>query len=185
MRIFTFAAALVITCALGLQAQSPADPPSGFNSLGFGIALAFRLNVTKPDLVNDASIDPNGIVRVDTRSNGHASLMLESHYLFFRYPRTGTPTWGMGPFVAVEPGTDQVINSIGAGWMVNWKVDGNGKGFGLGLGYASIPAARILGEGFIDGQPAPVDKNGNPLPITFQTRDKGSILGGFVVHVLE
>ena len=64
--------------------------------------------------------------------------------------------------------------------MINWKIESDDKtsrkGFGLGFGYAARPSAKTLGDEFKDGQPAPVDSTGKPLPIRFETRDKGSVL---------
>jgi len=96
------------------------------------------------------------------------------HYLMHKWNEEKT---GMGPFVAVQPGTDQVISTVGAGWMIDWKVDATSrKGFGLGLGYAARPQAKTLGDEFVDGKPAPLGPNGQPLPIRFEIRDKGSLL---------
>ena len=147
---------------------------STLQNLGFGVALSLQWNILKPNIVNDAAVDANGIVRVNTRSNTNAGFMLEMHYLMHQWKDNKV---GTGPFVAVQPGTDQIISTVGAGWMIDWKVEPNSrKGFGLGLGYAARPSAKTLGDEFVDGKPAPLGPNGQPLPIRFETRDKGSIL---------
>ena len=150
---------------------------STLQNLGFGVALSLQWNILKPDIVNDATVDANGIVRVNTRSNTNAGFMLEMHYLMHTWTYNNDKEIGTGPFVAVQPGTDQIISAVGAGWMVDWKVKPNDrKGFGLGLGYAARPSAKTLGDEFVANQPAPVGPNGQPLPIRFETRDKGSVL---------
>lgn len=167
---FTVSSTPVIP-ATGSQATST------LQSLGFGVALSLQWNVFKPDIVNDAEVDQNGIVRVNTRANTTAGFMLEMHYLIWKWPHDQSRR-GTGPFVAVQPGTDQVISAVGAGWMIDWKVDQTSrKGFGLGFGYAARPSAKTLGNEFVGGQPAPKDPTtGQPLPIRFETRDKGSVL---------
>jgi hypothetical protein len=155
--------------SFAVGSQSANIQSADLTSLGFGIALAFRFNVLRPDLVSAASIDAAGIVHVVTRANAHPGFMLESHYLFWK---NASGKFGSGPFVAAQPGTDQIIDAIGAGWMIAWKVNDSGKGFGLGFGYASIPAAQVLGAGFADGKQAPP----GATSVQFQTRDKGSIL---------
>lgn len=56
------------------------------------------------------------------------------------------------------------------------------QGFGLGVGYESIPAAQTLGDEFVDGKPAPLGPDGKtPLPLRYETRDKGSLLVIFSV----
>jgi len=150
------------------------DAGNALKNLGFGLALSLQWNILKPDIVNDAVVDVNGIVRVNTRTNTSPGFMLEMHYLVKQW---NNKTVGTGPFVAAQPGTDQIISSVGAGWMIDWKVDENSKkGFGLGLGYAARPFAKTLGDEFVDGKPAPLGPNGLPLQIRYETRDKGSIL---------
>ena len=99
------------------------------NNFGFGIALGLSTNVTGPSLVTNATIDANGIVRVNTRANTAAGFLLESHYYIF--PRvtddmlTGAKgdnrSWGIGPFVAAQPGSSQIIRAVGAGVMLGFR----------------------------------------------------------------
>lgn len=166
---------------------APAPPAPGSNpldKLGFGVALGFRWNVLKPDLVNDATVDANGIVRVNTRSNTAAGMWLETHYFFTRSKNGVQSNFGHGPFVGVQAGSDQIIQAVGLGYMVGWKVgdpppagsDKRRMGFGLGFGYAAVPSAKTLGDEFVANQPAPKGPDGKPLPVRFETRDKGSVM---------
>jgi hypothetical protein len=145
---------------------------SSLKDLGFGLGLGFRWNVFKPDQVEDAVVDANGIVRVNKRANTHAGFTFETHYLFKKKDQN----YGIGPFVAAEAGSDSIITSVGLGAMIAWKIDDKGHGFGLGFGYSAQPGAKVLGSEFVEDQPAPVGADGKPLPIRFQERDKGSIL---------
>jgi len=177
---------------------SPSNTSSQLKDLGFGVALGLQWNVLKPPIINDATIDGNGFVRVNTRANTSPSLMLESHYLVKKFGKLSDK--GLGPFVAVQPGgNNQVISSVGAGILFDWKINpgitttttegdkttkttvktadtAKRTGFGLGFGYASIPSAKTLGDEFVPNAKAPIGPDGKPLPIRFETRDKGSIM---------
>jgi hypothetical protein len=146
-------------------------------SMGFGVALSLQWNAFGPPIVSDATVDANGIVRVNTRANTNAGFMLEAHALPWSF---ASGRWGWGPFVAVQPGgTSQIISAVGAGALIDWKLSSDAsskKGFGLGFGYAAIPAAKTLGDEFVPNQPAPTGPGGTPIPVRFETRDKGSIL---------
>lgn len=163
------------------QTKGPQDAASDtLKGLGFGVALSLKWNIIGPKIVRDASIDNNKIVRIDQRSNTDAGLMLEMHH----YPWTFggdtknryDNTWGFGPFVAAQPGSEQVITAVGGGLMFGWKLKPNDiesqKGFGIGVGYAAIPSAKTLGDEFKDGEPAPKDTT----QVRFVQRDKGSVL---------
>jgi hypothetical protein len=175
-----------ITASAGAAAPSASDNLK--NNFGFGVALGLSTNVTGPDIVNNAVIDANGIVRVNTRANTAAGFMLETHYFIWpARPSDDTlaadkgqdmRSWGTGPFVAAQPGSSQIISAVGAGWMIGFRrpKGSTPSGFGLGLGYEAIPAAQVLGSEFVSGKPAPIGPNGQPLPIRYETQDKGSLL---------
>jgi hypothetical protein len=155
---------------IGMAAQASAQD---LKTLGFGAALSLRWNVATPDIVDDAVVDANGIVRVATRSNTNAGFMLESHYLPWMSKKKD---FGVGLFVAAQPGGDnQIISAIGMGVAFGWKVTDT-RAFVLGFGYAAIPSAKVLGDEFVADQAAPKGPDGKPLPIRFQQRDKGSVL---------
>lgn len=184
--------ALSVSVPVSLTVESPAAAQaiSAANTLksdfGFGVALGLSYNATGSDIVTNATVDANGIVRVNTRDNTTAGFMLETHYYVFPRPKPGVilgtdvdqRTWGVGPFVAAQPGTSQVISAVGAGLMLGFRrpKGTTPTGFGLGLGYEAIPAAQVLGGGFVNGQKAPVDSSGSPLPIQYETEDKGALL---------
>jgi hypothetical protein len=171
------------------------------SSFGFGVALGLSTNVTAPNIVNSATVDANGMVRVNTRANTDAGFMLESHYLIWPTAASACVSqplpknckgvqqsqdnrwWGTGPFVAAQPGSSQIISSVGAGWMISFRrpKGTTPSGFGLGVGYEAIPAAQVLGSEFVPGQKAPLGPNGQPLSIRYETQDKGALL--FVLSV--
>jgi len=168
--------------------------PTTFAGLKFGAGLSFTYDTGKHDRVDSATIDANGIVRVDKTSNGIARIMLEAHYFFnpskilvpAKAATATTPripaereyrNWGWGPFVAVQPGSDEIINAIGLGLMFGFKYrDTSNQSFNLGFGLSVDPNTKVLGSEFVDGQPAPLGPDGKPLPIRYVTREQAGVL---------
>jgi hypothetical protein len=175
----TIVSVILVTLILGVRTHAmakdgDAGKPDDLKTLGFGVAVGFLWNVTGVDIVSDASVDANGIVRVDKRSNTSAGAMLEMHYFPKRWKSN---TAGAGPFVGVRLASDQIIDAVGLGFMIGWKIGDTGsKGFGLGIGYAAIPTAKTLGHEFVEDHAAPLDPSGKPLPIRYEERDKGSVM---------
>lgn len=149
------------------EARDSANESGGtrqFGGLEFGVGISFTLDIGTSDRISDAEL-VNGIVRVRDENNGVARIMLESHYLFVQNRRGpfGTPSgrWGHGPFIALQPGTDDIIEAIGIGWMLGFRrpvpPDGEdtGQSFNLGFGIVVDPNTRILGDGIVANQPLP------------------------------
>ena len=169
-----------------LHAQPPTDQPKASDDLatkfGLGAAVGFRWNVLKPDIVSDATVDSNGFVRVNQRANTNAGLWLETHFFPYEKKLSDQAVMGLGPFIALQAGSDQIISAAGAGFMVGFKHKTEDRlGFGIGAGYAGIPSAKTLGDEFIDGQLAPKGPDGKSLPVRFEQRDKGSVIIVFSV----
>src|SRR5262249_37561216 len=119
--------------------------------------------------------------RVDTRDNTSTGLALELHgYVWPRPAEKVVPAWGTGPFIGVQAGSsNNVINAVGVGWMFGLKLSGdasNHAALNLGIGYAAIPSVQSLGPEFVDGQKAPLDPSGKPIPIRYYTHDSGSFM---------
>ena len=179
IRVLAVTAAL---CAAPTLANGQQDAPAGTAAeprgpldrlgLGLGLGLGFQWNVSGPDLVDRASINGNGLTVVDQRSNTTTGVVGELHA--FPYKRG---QFGVGPFVAVEVGSEQIIRSIGLGVMVGMKLDTRGRGFGLGIGYAAQPARTVLGDEFVENQPAPKGPTGTPLPMRLKVADNGALMG--------
>jgi hypothetical protein len=146
---------------------------SSLEKLGFGIGLGFRWNLVGGDLITEAEVDSAGIVRAKKRANTHTGFNFETHYLI---RRNKAGSFGVGPFVAAEAGSDALITSVGLGVLVAWKVNNQGRGFGLGIGYSAQPSIKVVGDEFVAGKPAPTGPDGKPLPIRHQEKDEGSLL---------
>ncbi|WP_156362232.1 hypothetical protein [Sphingomonas sp. Leaf208] len=139
----------------------PSAPRGTFGGIDFGIGISFTLDVGTSDRISDASL-VNGIVRVNDEDNGRARIMLESHYLFtppsnvdfLGLDNSGTEKeWGFGPFIALQPGTEDVIEAIGMGLMFGFRRGKGDESFNLGFGVVIDPNTRILGEGVAANQP--------------------------------
>ncbi len=174
------------------------NPLSGFG-LGAGIAYVFDTGrndrIAEADLVGD-----DRIVRVRRLENASARLIVETHYFFTpcgeflgmarlgltnecdrnkgpgnssRYRRTGEANWGIGPFIAVQPDSSNIIDAIGAGLMIGLRRPGSdNQSFNFGIGYLVDVNAQILGEGIVANEPLPEDEDG----IRFQDRAQGGVM---------
>lgn len=141
------------------QAREKAAMQS-FAGLKFGIGLSLTKDNGNNDRVVSATLDENNIVRIEEEQNSVARIVLESHFFFPRTTASGL-IWGHGPFVALQPGTDELIDALGMGYMVGWRrnnsTDDNSS-FNLGVGVIVDPSVRILGDGIEPNQPLPANE---------------------------
>lgn len=119
---WTWVVAMAMVGGTGtLSAQSGFDP----GQFGFGAALGVAVDTGEVDRVEEASV-VNGIVRVSKETNTSARVMLETHYLFEanrrKFLAVGDPwNWGWGPFVAIQPGSEDLIETLGGGFLVSFR----------------------------------------------------------------
>ncbi|WP_166040288.1 hypothetical protein [Sphingosinicella sp. YJ22] len=140
-----------------------------FGGINFGVGISFTLDLGSSDRVQEAQL-VNGVVRVTDERNGIARIMLESHYLFTPgydptpnavQPRNGpfdtyAGQWGHGPFVALQPGQDDIIDAVGLGWMIGFRRSlTTTQSFNFGLGAVVDPNTKILGDDILPNQPLP------------------------------
>lgn len=158
------------------------DNRQTFGGIEFGVGMAFSVDAGDRDRVRDAQL-VNGIVRVSRGDNVRARLILESHYFFTPEghlparlfgicnppPATATQAardasscrsdqamWGWGPFIAVQPGSDNIIDAIGAGLMVGLRRPGEGsQSFNIGVGILYDMDVQLLGDGIFENEPLP------------------------------
>jgi hypothetical protein len=174
LRGFTSLLLLILfTTSANAQEASPDDSGTrAFAGLKFGIGLSFTIDRGKVDRIDDASIDDNGIVRVNKSSNSIARIMLETHYFL-----KSNATTAIGPFVAVQPGSDEIINAIAGGVMLGLRPDlTSERSFNIGIGFIVDPSTKTLGNEFVEDQPAAVGPDGKPLAIRYQTRSQNGIV---------
>ena len=133
----------------------------------FGVALGLTMDLGDNDRVESADVF-NGVVRVTKDNNYSPRIMLETHYFFTpppekifgktiaNYLEHERGNLGIGPFVAIQNGSDDFIEYIGAGIMLGFRRTGEStNSFNIGLGVVVDPSAKILGDGIVENQPLP------------------------------
>lgn len=169
-----------------------ADNRQKFGGLEFGIGLAFSLDLGERMRVREARL-VNGIVRVTRSGDVNAGLILETHYLFtppgrgLEFLGIRNPTrdemnrekdplparWGFGPFIAVRPGTDNIIDAIGGGLMLGLRRPLPGTdSFNIGVGILYDIDVQTLGDGIFENQPLPAGET----EIRFQRRAQSGLM---------
>lgn len=135
-----------------------------FKGLNFGIGLGWSVDF-KHNRVQRAEIIAD-TVRVLDQKTSLARVFLESHYFFV--DDTGKRTWGHGPYVAIVTGGEDLIDAIGAGWMLGYRrarltkpIDGAAaetvetQSFNIALGVLVDNKAQVLRDGIGENAPAP------------------------------
>jgi len=153
-----------------------------FAGLKFGVGISITHDVGSIDRVTSATLDGNGIVRVTKEQNDIARIMLETHYFFkggnkvlglWNAPAAG---WAWGPFIALQPGTNDIIEAIGGGIMIGFRQSTTSKdSFNIGLGMIVDPSVQVLGDGITENQPLPTGET----EIRYKETSQGGILGLF------
>ena len=162
--------------------EAAAKGQRAWQGLNFGVGLSFTWDGGSTDRVKRASI-VNDVVRVDDEENVIARIMLESHYFFV----PDDPWFGLkkgqlgwGPFVAVQPGTEDIIEAFGVGLMVGFRpfdpkgIAGNAS-FNIAIGAAFDPNVQVLGRGFREDRPPPEGEDS----IRFKETDQVGVLAMF------
>lgn len=149
-----------------------------FAGINFGVGISLTFDTGDNARVKSADI-VDGIVRVENEDNRIARVMLESHYFFIPQGRflkldSMPPTqWGVGPFVALQPGTEEIIEAVAIGIMVGFRrPDESGASWNVGIGYITDPNVQILGDGFVENQPPP----GNETEVRFKETSQDGVV---------
>ena len=108
------------------------------------------------------------MVRVTKEENDVPRIMLETHYFFTPPPEKifgetiagyldhEQGELGIGPFVAIQNGSDEIVEYIGAGIMLGFRRSAEStNSFNIGLGVLVDPSAKILGDGIVENRPLP------------------------------
>lgn len=165
---FVFLFATMITEA---QGDSPAQSQNrGFSEIdwGFGVGIGFVDDFSGTPRVKRASLDANGIVRVDERANDGARLVLESHWFFDEK----MSLWGSdvhhGPFVTVSGGDENFLDAFGAGYLFGFARPNGSTSWNIGIGVINDREVQVLGDGIEPDMPL----EDNETSIRFKTTDK-------------
>lgn len=179
-----FSAFIFISITFMLSNSNAIAQAPDFKGLGFGVGLSLTIDAGQNERINAASV-VDGIVRIDDEDDATANVMLESHY-FFKTPSKKNDKkvlWGLldeskfghGPFVAVRPGDEDIIDAIALGWMIGLKRDEEATSTGswnLGLGFIVDPNVQILGDGIEANKPLP----GMETEVRFKEKTQGGLL---------
>ncbi len=147
------------------EADGEAKGQKEFAGLNFGAGISLTIDSGSNDRINGAQIVSNeqtgeSVVRITDEENSVARVMLESHYFFqpaTRIWNVKPGNWGVGPFVALQPGTDEIIEAVALGVMIGFKrPDETGTSWNIGIGVVVDPNVQILGDGFVENQAPPV-----------------------------
>ncbi|MBU1384124.1 MAG: hypothetical protein KJ916_04640 [Alphaproteobacteria bacterium] len=128
-----------------------------FAGLDLGVGISATFDFGGLERINDAEVVA-GVVRVTDEDDVRARIMLESHYFFTGASGpfgVAAEDWGWGPFVAIQPGTDEIIEAAALGVMVGFRQKGSARSFNIGLGVAVDPNVQTLGEGVERDMPLP------------------------------
>lgn len=159
-------AALLLAASGPAFAASPKDNEPGGKDANqedfagkfkLGAGLSLTLDTGSHDRVNDAEIVA-GVVRVKDEDNARARIMLESHY-FFRpkgnFLGVDEGDWGVGPFVAIQPGENDIVSAAGLGLMIGFRRPNESGSWNIGVGVVFDPDTKTLGDGIRPNQPLP------------------------------
>ncbi|MEL7480676.1 MAG: hypothetical protein AAGJ29_03870 [Pseudomonadota bacterium] len=116
--------------------------------------------------VEEAFLDENGIVRVNRDTRANVGFFLEAHVLrrgwcptaFFRKNVDNNKPGGCGPFVIAQPSSDEIIDALGFGYMVQAYGASNnrpGVSMNLGLGVLIDPNTEELRSQLRVDEPLP------------------------------
>jgi len=130
-----------------------------FAGINFGVGVSLTIDIGNEDRIESASAE-NGIVRVTKSKNSIPRVILESHYFFMTNKKflglVDNNNWGWGPFVAIQPGTSDIIDAIGWGLMTGFRRSKeSSSSWNFGCGMIVDPNAKILGSGVVANKPLP------------------------------
>lgn len=112
--------------------------------------------------------DSPKIVRAKTRRSSDARVLLETHYFFPLCDR-----FGYGPVLVVQPGTAEIIEGVGLGFMMGARrATDASDSFNLGLAVFMERSVTVLGAGIEENQPLPAGET----EIRYQQTPKASLM---------
>jgi hypothetical protein len=151
------------------EPAADADKKGTWDQFGMGAGLSFTYDTGEDDRVESAEI-VDGIVRVTDEENGIPRIVLESHYFMGDQDSAVLH----GPFVAIQPGDDDIINSIALGYMVGLARKGadRDKTWNIGVAIAADPNVQVLGDGLKPDRALP----GNETEIRFKEETQYGIM---------
>lgn len=129
-----------------------------FQGISFGVGIAGMIpfnSIGEDNRIEEAVLagdESSRFVRVVRRHSTSARVILETHYFFTPGP---AERFGIGPFVALQPGTEKVINALGGGVLTGLRRENRSQSFNVGAGVMVEPEVRDLGQGIMEDEPLP------------------------------
>ena len=81
--------------------------------------------------------------------------------------------WGIGPFVDIQNGSNEIIEAIGGGVMLGFRRSEMTKdSFNIGVGFVVDPSAKVLGDGIEENKPLPAGET----QVRYKKTSQGGIL---------
>lgn len=145
-----------------------------FQGLSLGVGLSLTLDMGSHDRVNGAEL-VNGLVRVSEEENARARIMLESHYFFTPdgpLLNVDQGDWGVGPFVAIQPGEGEIIEAAALGLMIGFRRKNEPGSWNIGVGVVYDPKTKTLGDGLEPNAPLPAGET----EIRYKQRSQNGIV---------
>ncbi len=141
----------LLGCMIASTHVHAQDGESGvWDQFGLGVGLSYTINVGKDDRIKSAEVI-NGKVRITDEENGIPRVVLEGHYFF-----NADDGFGHGPFIAIQPGDEEIINAAAIGYMIGLRASEASTSWNLGLGIAADPNVQTLGDGLEANKDMPV-----------------------------
>jgi len=148
-----------------------------FEGFGWGAGTSMMFMLSDEELIDEAIIDDNGIVRITREGTIVPSIMLETHF-FFVLNADGAGNIGVGPFVGMltNPSGD-LLDALALGGMIGLRRLGeaNDNSLNFGVGWVWNRNSKVLGEGIYANQPL--------LEGESEIRYKYKTLGGLIIMV--
>jgi hypothetical protein len=135
--------------------------------LKFGAGVSLVSSLGRKHAIREAELDANKIVRIKAEDTSSVGYLLEAHYFvtpnysFLGIDNITAGKWGIGPFVAVQAGSDKSLTGIGFGLMLGFKQLSTipppvaGLSWNIGVGALYDPSVKVLGAGITANQPLP------------------------------
>lgn len=123
-----------------------------FLGVNWGMSIGLTIGNDKDQRVEEAIIDSVGLVRVTKGVRSFPRIMLETHY-FAEVSCWGIcRSFGVGPFVAVQPGSAQAIAALGGGILFGLQRGDKKSSFNLGIGWIVDNGIKTLAGGFTNNE---------------------------------
>lgn len=153
-----------------------------FVGLKWGLGIAAVIDVSGGERVQEAQV-VDGIVRVTKDNSNSARIFAEIHRFRPRKSQKdlakSSPqsiNFGRGFFVGIQSSSEEVIDSIAAGYMWGWRlpqensggVQDSSKSLNIGVGLVFDPKVQVLGDGIEKDKPLP----GNETEIRYKQESR-------------